>query len=178
MPEIVFLPFSGVDIGMPDEPKRRESNFFMTRVINKTILIACMKVNLPTKHAWRIFFGVLGAAFLLIGILGIFIPLVPGIIFLALGGACLSRASERFYALLVNNKFILPLVQKYRKTHSLTVGEKIAFIAFVWAIIAVEFYFVEDATIRASVTATGILTTIIVIFFRHIRDAIFDHKMS
>jgi len=44
-----------------------------------------------------------GSFFLVIGIIGIFVPVLPTTPFLVLAAACYAKSSERFYNWLINN---------------------------------------------------------------------------
>jgi uncharacterized membrane protein YbaN (DUF454 family) len=57
----------------------------------------------PLPLATRIAMWIVGSIFLLLGLIGLALPVVPQAVPLALGVAFLSLASERFYALLVKN---------------------------------------------------------------------------
>jgi uncharacterized membrane protein YbaN (DUF454 family) len=44
-----------------------------------------------------------------LGLIGIFVPILPTTPFLLLAAACFSRSSERFYRLLPGNRFSVPV---------------------------------------------------------------------
>ena len=54
--------------------------------------------------------------FLAVGIVGIFLPFVPGTLFLILAGACFTRSSPRFEAWLLAHPRLGPPVRAWRKT--------------------------------------------------------------
>jgi uncharacterized protein len=65
---------------------------------------------------WRpLLFGA-GWLFLGVGIAGIFLPLVPGTLFLILAAACFTRSSPRFEAWLLDHPRLGPPIRQWRHT--------------------------------------------------------------
>jgi uncharacterized membrane protein YbaN (DUF454 family) len=62
---------------------------------------------------------VLGWSFLALGIAGIFLPLLPGTVFLILSAACFSRSSPRFERWLLEHPHLGPPVRQWRQTGSI-----------------------------------------------------------
>ena len=54
--------------------------------------------------------------FLAIGVAGVFLPLVPGTLFLILAGACFTRSSPRFETWLLDHPHFGPPVRAWRET--------------------------------------------------------------
>lgn len=65
------------------------------------------------------YFGV-GITALLMGILGIFLPVLPTTPFILLAAACFARSSERFYDFLLSNRITGPLIYEWRKYRSIS----------------------------------------------------------
>ena len=67
----------------------------------------------------RIAFAALGILFLLIGIIGVFMPILPTTPFLLLATACFARSSHRFYNWLMNQPALGPLIVEWRTYRSI-----------------------------------------------------------
>jgi hypothetical protein len=68
----------------------------------------------PAASFWRpVVFGI-GWVCLVIGVAGIFLPLVPGTLFLILAAACFTRSSPRFESWLLDHPRFGPPVRQWR----------------------------------------------------------------
>jgi uncharacterized protein len=84
-----------------------------------------------------------------IGILGIFLPLLPTTIFFILAAACYARSSEKFYIWLMHNRFFGKYIRDYKTGRGMTVISKAVTISLLWATILFSaFYTVENFYIR------------------------------
>jgi uncharacterized membrane protein YbaN (DUF454 family) len=77
----------------------------------------------------------MGAGFLLvaIGVLGIFLPLLPTTVFFLLAAACFGRSSPSAYRWLTTNRFFGRYLRDYRERRGATLGTKLFSIATLWA---------------------------------------------
>ena len=64
----------------------------------------------------RILFALLGGLALLLGIIGVFLPVMPTTPFVLLAAYCFSKSSPRIHAWLVNHPLCGPLIQDWQ-TH-------------------------------------------------------------
>ncbi len=72
------------------------------------------------RYLWvRVAFATLGTLFLLLGIVGAFLPILPATPFLLLATACYARSSHRFYNWLMNHPAFGPLIVEWRTYHSI-----------------------------------------------------------
>ena len=66
------------------------------------------------RGTWiRILLIIAGTFFVGIGIVGIFVPVLPTTPFLLLAAACYERSSQRFYSWLLNNKWFGNYIRNY-----------------------------------------------------------------
>ena len=83
-----------------------------------------------------------GTFFLGLGIVGIFLPLLPTTPFLLLAAACYARSSKRFYNFLLNNKWFGNYIKNYRERKGIPLKIKILSISFLWIVIGYAVIFV------------------------------------
>ena len=88
----------------------------------------------------RILLIALGSLSLLVGIIGIFVPLLPTTVFLLITAACYARGSQRAYDWLMTNRLFGRYLHNYRENHGATVGTKIISITSLWVGIALAAY--------------------------------------
>jgi len=83
-----------------------------------------------------------GTIFLGLGLIGIFIPILPTTPFLLLAAACYARSSQRFYNWLMNNKWFGNYIKNYREGRGIPLKFKILTISLLWLTILNSIYFV------------------------------------
>jgi uncharacterized membrane protein YbaN (DUF454 family) len=94
---------------------------------------------------------ILAWLFLAIGVVGVFLPLLPGTLFLILAGACFTRSSPRFEAWLLDHPRFGPPVRAWRENGTIPRRAKIfacVSLAVSWLIILAA----EASVILAAVT--------------------------
>jgi uncharacterized membrane protein YbaN (DUF454 family) len=77
-----------------------------------------------------------------LGILGIFIPLLPTTPFLLLAAACYLRSSERFYHWLLYNKLFGNYIKNYLEGKGIPLKVKVISIALLWLTIIFSAVFI------------------------------------
>jgi uncharacterized membrane protein YbaN (DUF454 family) len=71
----------------------------------------------------------LGHVCLVVGIAGVWLPLVPGVPLLLLAAFCYGKSSERFYWWLMNHKHLGPPIQAWQKSGSIPLRAKCVSVA-------------------------------------------------
>jgi len=74
----------------------------------------------------------IGCLALGLGILGIFLPLLPAVPFVLLAAACFARSSPRFHAWLLAHPHLGPIVQQYQGGQGIPKKVKARVIAILW----------------------------------------------
>jgi len=106
-----------------------------------------MKINKKRKitsnlNRWILI--IIGSFFTGLGILGIFLPLLPTTPFLLLAAACYIRSSERFYNWLMNNKWLGNYIKNYLEGKGVSLKSKVLSISLLWITIGYSVVFVVN----------------------------------
>ncbi len=97
-----------------------------------------------SKPVWNIIAGV----FILIGVAGIFIPLLPTTPFLLIAAYCLNRGSDRMKRWFENNKTINMYLRNYREKKGMPFRAKMNSIVILWITIGISFYLIDNIYVR------------------------------
>lgn len=108
---------------------------------------------------------VLGHLCVALGVIGVFLPVMPTTVFLLGAAACYARASAGFYNRLLNNRVFGPLIADWRHYRAMTLRAKTLAIGFVWVGIGASMVIVEALWLRlllfgVAVAVTGFLLRI------------------
>lgn len=79
-----------------------------------------------------------------LGMLGIFLPLLPTTPFLLLAAACYIRSSEKFYRWLIANRWFGRYIRNYREGRGVPLSTKVMAISLLWITIGYSAGFVVD----------------------------------
>lgn len=88
--------------------------------------------NFFSRRLVRILLIVLGTISVFLGMLGIFLPLLPTTPFLLLAAYCYAKSSERFYNWLVTNRFCGKYIRSYKEGLGIKLSHKIFTIILLW----------------------------------------------
>ena len=86
----------------------------------------------------------LGTVFVGLGVIGMFLPLVPTTVFLLLAAFCYSRSSERFHTWLITHRWCGRYIKNYTEGVGMTVRDKVTTISLLWATLSVSMWFVFE----------------------------------
>lgn len=108
----------------------------------------------------RIFLMVGGILCVILGTIGIFLPVLPTTIFFLLAAAAFARSSDRLYDWIMNHPLIGRLIRNYRLYHAVPLQTKVVSVAFLWltigasAIFAVESWWLRGLLVCIAIGVT------------------------
>lgn len=107
----------------------------------------------------KILFIVLGSFALVLGVVGIFMPLLPTTPFLLLAAALYCRSSKRLYEWLLNQKRLGPYIRNFREYKAIPLRVKILSVTLVWLTLLYCAYITHEH-LWVSILMIGIATAI------------------
>ena len=81
----------------------------------------------------KFLFAFLGSVSLVLGIMGVFLPVLPTTPFLLLSAALYMRSSQRLYDWLMSHKHLGAYIRNFREHKALPMRVKVVSVTMVWA---------------------------------------------
>lgn len=104
-----------------------------------------------------------GCLSVVLGVIGIFLPVLPTTPFLLLAAACFARSSKRFYLWLVMHPKLGPWVRDYLDGQGLPLKGKIWALALMWASISLSMWIVPLFWVRIFMLISAISVTVYIL---------------
>ncbi len=122
-------------------PVRKVSRKFQGMLQNKAMTTPQHK---PINPALRWALMISGLIATGLGVLGVFLPVLPTVPFLLLALACFARSSENFYNWLLDHAHLGPIIRPYIDGRGMSRASKAKAIALVWTSITLSAFFLVD----------------------------------
>lgn len=108
----------------------------------------------------RTLFTFLGSVALALGVLGIFLPLLPTTPFLLLAAFCFLRGSPRMHAWLMSHRILGPYIRDFQSGRGIPLRSKCIALALMWPSLAVSAWIMPVPWARWFLLIPGIGVTI------------------
>lgn len=100
---------------------------------------------------------VVGIVALALGVIGIFLPLLPTTPFLLLASACFVRSSDRLYHWLLNHRRLGKYIRQYHGGEGIPLKGKVYTVVVLWATLGFSMAFaVSSVPVRTMLSLVGI----------------------
>ena len=117
--------------------------------------------SLELPGIYRYLYLISGILLVAIGVIGIFLPVLPTTIFLILASACFVKGSPKANEWLRNHKILGQYIKNYQDKTGLTLKSKIINIILLWSMILLSaFLFTEELIIRLILIGIAVGVTI------------------
>ena len=104
---------------------------------------------------------VAGTLAIILGVIGIFVPLLPTVPFLLLASYCYAKSSEKFYQRLINNRWFGKMIRDYREGKGVPLTAKVFSVGFLWIVMGYSLVFVvESNVLKTILIVIGVAVTI------------------
>ena len=111
----------------------------------------------------RLFFNLLGTLFLLVGIVGIVVPLLPATPFLLLASTCYVRGSQTLHRWLMSHKYLGTYITTIKEHRGMPFQAKLMTIVVLWASLLFSLYHVDSLLLGATLLMVGIGVTALIV---------------
>lgn len=101
-----------------------------------------------------------GSLFLLLGLIGVFLPVLPTTPLLLLTAACYARGSQRFYHWLLYNRLCGAYIRDYLEGRGIPLRTKIWSLTLLWASIGYAVYRVDVLPMRLALPVIAIAVSV------------------
>ncbi len=128
--------------------------------------------SLELPKIYRYFYLISGILLVAIGVIGIFLPVLPTTIFLILASACFIKSSPKANDWLRNHKILGQYIKNYQDGSGLTVKSKIFNLIFLWSMILVSaLLLTKSLVIKLVLLAIAVGVTIHILMIKTKRDS-------
>lgn len=110
-----------------------------------------------------------GSISLVLGVIGIMIPVLPTTPFLLLASFCYLRSSKRLYDWMLNNRVFGSYIYNYLTYRAIKRSVKVVTLILLWLTLAVSIVLVSNVYLRIFLVAVGVGVSIHVLSLRALR---------
>lgn len=129
-----------------------------------------MKHKTLTKP-FKILFLSAGFMSLGLGIVGIFLPLLPTTPFLLLSAFCFAKSSDKFYQWLILNRVFGSYIQNYREKRGIPLKAKIMSVSLLWISILSSIILLKNIYFTIILPVIALLVSIHLLRMKTFREA-------
>ena len=108
----------------------------------------------------KYFLIIAGGFSLILGVIGIIVPLLPTTPFILLSAACFAKSSPKFHQWLLNHAWFGPLINNYQNGQGIPQKLKIRIIIFIWITLSISMLVIGHLWICLMMTALGLGLTV------------------
>jgi uncharacterized membrane protein YbaN (DUF454 family) len=114
----------------------------------------------------KIFLITCGSIFLILGIIGIFLPVLPTTPFLLLTTACYAKSSKKLLRKLLDNRLVGKYITEYQKNRGIRKSIKIYVLSLLWVTITLSIVAVDTLWISILLVCVAVGVTIHISTFK------------
>lgn len=103
----------------------------------------------------KLLFNIIGVLAVLLGILGLFLPLLPTTPFLLLASACFARGSDRLHGWLLNHRVFGVYLRNFEAGNGIPLRAKIVASVMMWSSLLVAILRFEHLGLRVALVLIG-----------------------
>ena len=119
---------------------------------------------MSTSKVKRVIYLIIGTVALVLGALGLFLPVLPTTPFVILAAACYLRSSKRMHAWILQSRLFGETIEDFQAGRGLKRATKIRALVLMWATISISaFFFVDQLIFRGAMFLVAAGVTIYIL---------------
>ncbi|MEW6506336.1 MAG: YbaN family protein [Bacteroidota bacterium] len=123
------------------------------------------------KKLYKYLLIIFGWFFVTLGIIGIFVPLMPTTIFFILAAASFARSSEKFYNWLINHPKFGKFIKDYREKRGIPLKSKVIAVSMLIVTIGSSaYFFTERILVRIILVIIAFCISAYIVSLRTIKE--------
>ncbi|SGZ00284.1 YbaN family protein [Moritella viscosa] len=115
--------------------------------------------NFLVSQPWRALLLCAGCLAVGLGVLGIFLPLLPTVPFLLLAAACFSRSSRKLQLWLFNHRYLGPYLTNYLLRKGISKKQLLSSLSSMWIAMLLAIYFAPIWYVKILLLVTACLVS-------------------
>lgn len=122
------------------------------------------------SSAVKVILNILGSISLALGVLGIFLPLLPATPFLLLASACYLRGSDRLYSWLMNNRVLGTYIKNIQQRRGIPLRAKVFTIALLWLSLLFSIYKIDILPLQLMLCFIGVTSSALILKMKTLKE--------
>ncbi|HVL74604.1 MAG TPA: YbaN family protein [Noviherbaspirillum sp.] len=118
----------------------------------------------------KVVLNCIGLVAVALGVIGIFLPLVPTTPFLLLASACFLRGSDRLHRWLLNNRWCGKFIRDFEEKRAVPLRAKVTAIALMWISMAFSMTIVPTWWHKAMLLVIAVCVTAYLVRLRTLKE--------
>lgn len=101
----------------------------------------------------------IGCLCVVLGVVGLFVPMMPGVVFLLIAAWCFARSSDRFHDWLLNHRYLGPQIQAWHSGRGFERKLRRKILLIMWASMTLSMVLIGNAWAALGLVLCGSATT-------------------
>lgn len=119
------------------------------------------------RNVIKIILIIVGTISLILGTIGIALPVLPTTPFILLAAACFIRSSSKVYNWLIRNRLLGKIIENYTNKNGITLATKIYALSVLWiSIIVTVLLFTDKLLVRVVILTAAFCVTVYLLNFK------------
>lgn len=122
-----------------------------------------------TDHVVKILLNLVGLVAVALGVLGIFLPLLPTTPFLLLASACFMKSSPRLHQWMLNNSLFGEYLTNIQEKKGIPLKGKVVTLVVLWTSMGYSIYIVRPLMLKGLLAAIGLAVSAWILHMKTLR---------